>query len=403
MADIKAELDAQMKLNREAIQRPAFNFKSASDMRAAIKEAVASHNEAGREALEDMAVEAAESMEQLTNTAVAKRWFSTATATGDTLLELMDKFLASKDFKASTNHAHRLALKEVLAFMKMEDAVPSSLTRTLAVRYFDDSLTQRGLAKATISDRLASLGGFWKYMASRGVVRADDSPWSGFSISDRVKGRRAPVRPYTDSELVRLLQGHQKAAKWPTMRYLPDLMVLGMYTGARIEELCSLTAGNVQKTSGGYILTIARDKTKTDAGERPLGVTSTAPVAVLERRLKGLKTGDRLFPELSEGGLDDKFSASASKAFGRYRLLCLGEAGAGTDFHSFRRCVATKLERADATERQIARFIGHRVGTVSGDIYSGGSDNAQSLTTSKLVVYSDEVEEMAKKAGAALS
>src|SRR5258708_4317358 len=100
--------------------------------------------------------------------------------------------------------------------------------------------------------------------------------------------------------------------------------------------------------------------------------------------------GGSLYPELKPGGIEDKLSHEASKAFGRYRRAC--GVPDGTDFHSFRRQVATVLERAGVPVVRIDRFVGHKVGRLSMDTYSAGSDANQALATARMVRYAKTVE-----------
>jgi hypothetical protein len=125
------------------------------------------------------------------------------------------------------------------------------------------------------------------------------------------------------------------------------------------------------------------------AGIRSTAVVHPAPVAVIKRRLAAAN-GGRLFPELSEGGLDDKLSASLSKAYGRYRRAC--GVPDGTDAHSLRRSCIMTLEHNDANNRAIARFVGHQVGILAADVYSGFHSRAQLLAPASKVVYPEAVQ-----------
>jgi integrase len=265
------------------------------------------------------------------------------------------------------------------------------------LQYIDNDLTQRNLASSTIRDRLVSLGGFWEWMGSRHLVAKNQNPWKGHRISKKKhQGTRPPKRQggFTDDELVRLLKGNDRARKWETYSYLPDLAVLGMFTGARLESLAALTKDRVQEHPGGFVLRIENDKT--EAGTRPLGVTAAAAVAVVKRRVEAAQEGGMLFSELTQGGADDKWSATASKAFGRYRRAC--DVPDGTDFHSYRRRVTNVLEDAGLTHAEIARFVGHKVGTLAADSYAGPRAASWALEVSKKVRYTSEVEAWAMTA-----
>lgn len=97
--------------------------------------------------------------------------------------------------------------------------------------------------------------------------------------------------------------------------------------------------------------------------------------------------------------MDEKFSASAVKAYGRCRRPY--RVPDGTDFHSFRRHVITVLEAAGVGQVPIARFVGHKVGTLAADTYCSGGSKKLALEVASKVRYSAKVEEWASEAAAA--
>lgn len=388
---IKGELEALRRSPRKPEER-GISFAEAKTWRDELRVAEEVNDEGERhDAIHDAVIDKAEELERLYGTDKAKRWFKAATTTSETLAELMDKWLHDSDYKASTNAGHRKALAEVLAFMKNDHAAPAEVTRKLAMAYIDTDLTQRSpaLAHSTIRDRLVSLGGFWNWLASRAAVAPGVNPWTGHKVSkERNKGRSPPKRSYTDAEILKLLAGTAQVKAWPTYSYLPDLIILGLFTGAREDELCSLTAQTVEMGSSQGVLNITDSKTK--AGIRCVAITHPAPLAVLKRRLKGIKGDAQVFPELTRGGIDKKLSASAVKAYGRYRRAC--GVPDGTDFHSYRRNVITVLEAAGVGQVPIARFVGQKVGTMAGDTYSAGGSKENAIETAKRVRYGSKVE-----------
>ena len=385
---LKAEL-AQLRGDPAKQAEKGISFTAALQWKESLKAAKHADDYRLAETIENLIHDKAGEHERLHGTDKAMRWHRAASTTSDTLSDLMAQWLGVSDYKESTKAGHRKALAEVLEFVKNEHAVPSDITLKVALGFIDTDLTQRGLAHATIGDRLISLGGFWKWMATREAVTPGFNPWAGHKVSkEKNKGRGPEKRSYTEPELLRLLAGNDTVRGWPTAHYLPDLLVLGLFTGARINELCSLTAQDIRHSTDHYILHIADAKTK--AGIRYVVTTHPAPAAVLKRRLKDLKGTAQLFPELTAGGLDNKLSSAAVKAYGRYRRAC--DVPDGTDFHSYRRNVITVLEAAGVGQVPIARYVGHRVGTLAGDGYSAGGDTANALATAKKIRYSAEVE-----------
>jgi integrase len=295
----------------------------------------------------------------------------------------------SSDYKEQTKAANRKALDELLAFIKDPEALPGDVTIKVAVSYIDKDLTKRGASVSTIRGRLSSLGGFWTWMGTRGAVPHGLNPWARHKVSKAQNPTKTPPkRTYSPGELVTLLKGNQNVKSWPTYAYLPDLIVLGLFSGARIEELCARRASEVELSEDRAVVRITDSKTK--AGIRFVAFVHPAPMAVLKRRLRGKAPSDLLFPEMNPGGMDDKLSVSASKAFGRYRRAC--SVPDGTDFHSLRRNVITALEAAKVDQVSIARFVGHKVGTMAADVYSAGGTRENATETAQKLRHSPEVE-----------
>ncbi len=386
---IKAELERLRKAPETAKVR-GISFADAKEWREAAAELEATGDQQNLLELSMQATTKAEEIEQLYGFDKAKKWYGAATVTTSTLNELMTTYMDLSDCKESTKHGHRKALSEVLAFLDAPEAHPEDITRKTAIQFIDKELTQRGLAHNTIRDRLVSLGGFWAWMSSRGAVPEDTNPWKGHKVSKKQNGGSTPPkRAYTDAELLLLLAGTPETNKWPTYSYLPDLLVLGLFTGCREEELCCLKIEDIETEKDHTIISVTDAKTK--AGIRFVAVTHPAPLAILKRRIAAGK--ERLFPELKPGGLDDKYSASAVKAYGRYRRACA--VPDGTDYHSFRRNVITVLEHAGVGQVEIARYVGHKVGTMVGDTYSTGSAKNIAHTTAKSIRHSKAVEDAA--------
>lgn len=387
---LKGELESMRKAPRKPEER-GISFAEAREWRDDLLLAEAKDDDELHTTVQALVIDKAEEIERLYGTEKAKRWYKAATTTTDTLSDLMDTWLNASDYKASTNAGHRKALAEVLEFLKNDHAVPADVTRKVAIAYLDTDLTKRSpaLAHSTIRDRLVSLGGFWSYLASRDAVASGVNPWTGHKISkDRNKGRSPPKRAYADAEMVKLIEGNTQVKRWPTYSYLPDLLILGLFTGAREDELCSLTADHVEIARTHCVLNIVDAKTK--AGIRFVAITHPAPLAVLRRRLAGITGDAQVFPELTPGGLDAKLSSSAVKAYGRYRRAC--GVPDGTDFHSFRRNVITVLEAAGVGQVPIARFVGQKVGTMAGDTYSAGGSKANAIETARKLRYAAKVE-----------
>ena len=153
-----------------------------------------------------------------------------------------------------------------------------------------------------------------------------------------------------------------------------DLITLGLWTGARLDELCSLETADVTMESDVAWLSIRTGKTQ--AATREIPVVDPEAIKVLQRRVAA--NGPRLFPELSPAGPDGKLSWNVQKRLGTSRWKALGKA-TPVDYHSLRRTYLTCAERAGTDIVAQARLVGHEAPTMAASIYSGGAGKKRLL------------------------
>lgn len=149
---------------------------------------------------------------------------------------------------------------------------------------------------------------------------------------------------------------------------LVNLIKIGAYTGARIEELCSLKISHVdleQKT-----ITIV--DTKSDAGNRIVPIHTR--IFNLIKKQANQSDNEYLFCNLTENKYGDRSNA-IGKRFGRLKK----ELGFNDKhvFHSIRKTFTTALEQADVPENVTADIVGHEKQTMTYGVYSGGTSLIQ--------------------------
>ena len=137
-------------------------------------------------------------------------------------------------------------------------------------------------------------------------------------------------------------------------------MMLGAYTGCRLEELCGLKIDNVD-TDRMEIL-----DAKSEAGWRTIPIHQHITQLVAEL----VETSDDGF--LLSGLTFNKYgdrSNAIGKRFGRLKTKL--EYGEHHVFHSFRKSFATQLENAKIPLNVSARLMGHEI---SGETFGNYSD-----------------------------
>ncbi|WP_374496610.1 tyrosine-type recombinase/integrase [Vogesella indigofera] len=206
---------------------------------------------------------------------------------------------------------------------------------------------------------------FWGYLQDIGKADLERQPFTLPNFAKRgtaksngtSKGRDGWI-PFEPAEVVALLN----AAIEKRDHQLADLIRLGMYTGGRIEELCSLKADDCSEA----VLKIT--DSKTEAGLREVPVHSMLVDVV--KRLKEASTDGYLISGLSFNKYNDRSNA-IGKRFGRLKKS-LGFPDKKV-FHSIRKTLVTLLENEGISENLAADIVGHEKPRITYGLYSGGA------------------------------
>lgn len=216
---------------------------------------------------------------------------------------------------------------------------------------------------------------FWKWAMKYDAQWREDfkgavNPFENHDLPF-LKGKAKADAQRADFSLTELAKLHSAASTGGNTT-LADLILLGTYTGARIEEICQLRTEDVIEVDGVQSFDITDSKTL--AGIRVVPV-HPALIDVVQRLIADSQDG-YLVPSDSKNKYGIR-SDLHSKAFGRLKKSL------GFDkhhvFHSIRMTAITQLVRAEVSGPLIAELVGHETGTVTFDIYSQGASAAQKL------------------------
>jgi integrase len=179
-------------------------------------------------------------------------------------------------------------------------------------------------------------------------------------------------------EETHLLQARLAADPAAARQDLPDLVAFLLGTGLRIGEACALRPSAVDLAAATLTVTgtvirqpgqglLIQDVPKTTAGRRTITLPPRT-VELLRHRLTALTTtGDDpvIFPS-PQGRLRDPSNTSGDLR------TALDRAGfPWATSHTFRKTVATRLDEAGLSARQIADHLGHSRPSLTQDVYLG--------------------------------
>jgi len=332
----------------------------------------------GDEAVQ-FAIEAAAEVaaEKVSNPAEAAKLYTFATNQMGTLLApLVEGWKGSMRRLAqkTIDQRHRDVKRMADHFVSVEALKPKQ------VKEWTDKLIKEGATVATMERIFDGCRSFWRYLQDELVVPVEAAdPFAGSFRLARNRATRNTVdrQSFTSEDLAKVYD----AARSKGDTALADLIALGAYTGARIEELCSLTV----ETSKDGVFSIV--DSKTEAGIRQVPVHPK--LRALVKRLQEASIDGYLIPSTAAGQYGVR-SDPLSKRFG-YLKTKLGF-GPGHVFHSIRKTTATLLEQAGVPEGIAADILGHEKKTLSYGLYSTGSSLKDKLNAITKVCYPSSLD-----------
>ena len=213
------------------------------------------------------------------------------------------------------------------------------------------------MAVNTINKNLSRLSSIFKWAVKHGYTDRNYAEGIQLKTSKRPDEER---EVYTKQDLEVIFKSEiyaENKYKYPYHFWLP---LLGLYTGARLNELCQLYLEDIQQRDGIWVFDInenSRDKRlKSKAARRCIPIHPILIEAGLLTYVSQLKERQesRLFPELRNKR--DGYGHAASKWYGRLRSS-LGIRD--KDFHSFRHTIANNLREQGVSFEDIADIVGH--------------------------------------------
>lgn len=272
------------------------------------------------------------------------------------VLDHLDEYLSTLDNASKTVDMKRSDIKRFAKAFPTLDRV----SKRDVQRWVNSLIQDDGLRGKTVNRVLSALRNYWSYLQRLQEVSEDLDPFSRVQVSRlkvQAKDRR---RAFLPQDVVRILS----AAESKGDRQLADVILLGMWTGGRIEALSSLRISDIDQIK--WSITFEGDKT--EAGDRTIPVhTKLRPH--IERMIAGRAEG-YLVQGLSFNKYDDRSNA-VGKRFG-YLKNSLGYDRRYV-FHSIRKTVITIMENAGVPENVAADIVGHDKQTMTFGLYSDGN------------------------------
>jgi len=198
----------------------------------------------------------------------------------------------------------------------------------------------------------------------------DNNPFEGLKVKQRVKASEQRSR-LSDNDLQQLFDLGRYPDKTDKLPYRYWLPYLGLYTGARLNELCQLYLDDFVFVDGIDCIHIRESrpdqKLKNLTSERVVPINSKLKELGLLQYVAHLRKTDsvRLFPELRWSKFHG-YGVAPSIWFSRYMAARgLKSSTERKDFHSFRHTVADSLKQQGVSEEFVAGLLGHSTGGIT--------------------------------------
>jgi len=237
----------------------------------------------------------------------------------------------------------------------------SDVTRPEVRRWVTVLLNEGEQSVASVRRIIAACKNYWRYLEGMHVVSEEIEPFMKLEIAHRAgEQKRTSYLPFTPSQVVEVLHATEDEE-------LQDAISVAMWTGARIEEICSLKVEQVHL--GKHYFSI--EDAKTEAGWREVPIHPRLQPVL--KRLVGKRTDGFVFAGMKTNKYGDR-SYALGQRFSRLK----GKLGYGPRhvFHSIRKTVSTQFEDLQIPEGVAADIIGHDKPTLTYGLYSGGSSMA---------------------------
>lgn len=331
-----------------------------------------------------------------------------------TLVEAFDEWIGNTTLPARTRQKYRTALDEFVAFVGGTPMV-EDMSRDNAIRYVDwlnrEARSQRTkavvpLAYNTKRDRIGALSAFWnKGLSAREKTTERVSPWERLEVTEvptastiawdstaNTKPRRREAFEEADLAAIYDAPGPRAGTKLRySKRTLLEVFTLAVLTGARPDEVCSLTLADIRAIEDGFTFNFTQTKTKDD---RCIPVVHEVAVAVIKRRIgKRKEPVAQLFEEFRPKKHGTNMYELVGRSLNRHLDRAIGLAADAVPYaarHTFATWVGDDM--TGITDHALKRYIGHKPEGMTDKHYRSVKPAAL-LAVAKKVRFPDGVED----------
>ncbi|HHZ9435008.1 TPA: tyrosine-type recombinase/integrase [Klebsiella quasipneumoniae] len=268
------------------------------------------------------------------------------------LLAMRDQYILqfSEKRKLTTLSKTNKAVEVLLSHLRKRDIPLKDINRTIVTGWLDKLKSEK--APQTIQNYISALAQIWDLARNRYHDAPQDNPWRGHGLE--AKSSKISYEVFTHAELAKVfaaLGGDEE---------MQAVTLIGMYSGMRLNEICSLQVGNIRRIEGVLCFEVTEGKTKSAARIIPV---HSRIIDLVESLLQKPHNGFLFYRASIIDRADGKRSTWHTQRFTRAKRQALGEVETERKvYHSLRHEVAQQLDRNQVPEDRIALLMGHERG-----------------------------------------
>lgn len=278
--------------------------------------------------------------------------FSAQVQACPSLLAMRDQYILqfSEKRKLTTLSKTNKAVEVLLSHLRKRDIQLKDINRTIVTGWLDKLKNER--APQTIQNYISALAQIWDLARNRYHDAPQDNPWRGHGLE--AKSSKISYEVFTHAELAKVF------AAMDGDEEMQAVTLIGMYSGMRLNEICSLQVGNIRRIEGVLCFEVTEGKTKSAARIIPV---HSRIIDLVESLVQKPHNGFLFFRASIIDRADGKRSTWHTQRFTRAKRQALGEVETERKvYHSLRHEVAQQLDRNQVPEDRIALLMGHERG-----------------------------------------
>jgi integrase len=286
-----------------------------------------------------------------------------------------------------------IARDDMLGFLAAMQRLPMNankyaMLKGLSLRQLVEAEGYKPIASATVNQIMDRMSAFFGWLETdRTKWRVSGNVAKGLKLANVDEKRRVA---FSEDDLRAMFTSPEWVARKFLHSYAYWLLPLGLFTGARINELCQIELKDFSEVKGYSVISLCTEglRGKNKNARRTLPVHPELIRLGLLRPVERLRhAGEvKLFPECVEKR--DGHGQDASRWFGKFKIRA-GITDSRKVFHSTRHAFVSQLLDAGVDESTgVAPLVGHARGGEATRTYWNEKDVRRLIETVQIVSYS---------------